>query len=293
MSESKVKLTARTFVVSLVAIVSIATGVTCAAAAPKQTITVSSQKVFGLGIAIDKAELQVRVRSLVLDEHRAQARITPCLLKAFLPIFKAAAANSTHNAVKALYALSGEAGVEYEVASIKPVINPVLNGVSRMLKLPLPAALRSRLKTYLPAFKSLGALNVCADARAWWAAGLTPAHEPNNTSHTTLGLTDLNKIAATTAIKFSGLTPSQLRYRNLEKKRADKHLNALQKQAGDSLKSWINKVVQTLEHEVETTQTTTTATQTTTTPTSTTPTTPTLTQTTPTITTGPPTTTAG
>jgi hypothetical protein len=159
-----------------------------------------------------------------------------------------------------------------------------------MLKLSLPAALRSSLKAYLPTFKALGALNVCADARAWWAADLTPAHEPTNTAHTTRALTDLNKLGATTAVKFSGLTPAQVRYRNLEKKRADRHLNALQKQAGDSLKSWINKVIQTLEHEVETTQTTTTATQTTTSPT---PTTPTLTQTTPTITTGPPTTATG
>src|ERR1700722_19512813 len=119
MSEGQMNLRARTFIVSLVAILSIATGVTCAAAAPKQTITVSSQKVYRVEIAIDRAVQHVRVSSLVLAEHRAQARMTPCLLKAFLPIFQAAAAKSTPDAVKALYALSAEAGAEYEFASIK------------------------------------------------------------------------------------------------------------------------------------------------------------------------------
>jgi hypothetical protein len=274
-------------VVSLVAIVSIAAGATCAAASTKRTITVNSQKVYRVDIAIEKAEQQVRVSSQVLAEHRAQARITPCLLKTFLPIFEAADAKSTPNAEQALFALSAEAGAEYEIASTKPLITPVLNGVSRMLKLSLPAALRSRLKGYVPTLKALGALNVCADARAWWAADLTKAHEPKNTAHTTAAITALDKLGATTAIEFSGLTPSQVRYRNLEKKRADKHLKALQKQGEASIKSWINKVIRTLEHEVETTQTTTTATQTTTTPT------PTLTQTTPTVTVGPPTTATG
>jgi hypothetical protein len=287
-SESKVKLTVRTFVVSLVAIVSIAAGATYAAAAAKRTITVNSQRVYRVDIAIEKAEQKVRVSSQVLAEHRAQARITPCLLKTFLPVFQAAAAKSTPNAERALYALSAEAGAEYEFASTKPVMTPVLNGVGRMLKLPLPAALRSRLKDYLPTLKALGKLNVCADARAWWAGDLTPAHEPKDTAHTTAALTALNKLGATTAIEFSGLTPSEVRYRNLEKKRADKHLNALQKQADNSIKSWIKKVITTLEHEVETAQPTTT--QTTTTPTTTTPT---LTQTTPTITVGPPTTAIG
>jgi hypothetical protein len=279
-----VKLTVRTFVVSFVAIVSIAAGATCAAAA-KRTITVSSQKVYRADIAIERAEQKVRLSSQVLAEHRAQARITPCFLKTFLPIFEAADTKSTPNAEQALYALSAEAGAEYELASTKPVTTPVLNGVSRMLKLSLPAALRSQLKSFLPTFKALGKLNVCADARAWWAAGLTSAHEPKNTAHTTAALTALNKLGASTAIQFSGLTPSQLRYRNLEKKRADKHLSALQKQADNSIKSWIKKVITTLEHEVETSQTTTT--QTSTQPT------PTLTQTTPTITVGPPTTAAG
>jgi hypothetical protein len=281
-----VKLAVRTFVVSLVAIVSIAAGATCAAASARRTITVDSQKVYRVDIAIEKAEQNVRVSSQVLAEHRAQARITPCLLKTFLPTFEAADAKSTPNAEQALYALSAEAGAEYEIASTKPVVTPVLNGVSRMLKLSLPAALRSRLKGYLPTLKALGALNVCADARAWWAGDLTPAHEPKNTAHTTAALTALNKLGATTAIEFSGLSPSQLRYRNLEKKRADKHLNVLQKQADSSIKSWINKVIRTLEHRVETTQPTTTVIQPTTT--STQPT-PTLTATTPTVTVGPPT----
>lgn len=282
------KLTIRTLAVSLIALLSVAVATGAGAATQRTTITVDSGRLYRIDMGIEKAEQSVRVSSLVLAERREQARITPCLLQALLPIFKAADAKSIANANTALYKLSTEAGIEYEIAAIKPVITPAVNGASRMLKFPLPAALRSRLQSYKPAFAALGSFNACADARAWYAADLVAAHEPKGTAHTNVALTNLHKLDGNLEIEFSGLTRSQLQTRELQKKRTDKHLNALESQAVGAIKSWVQKLVRALEHKAAATSTTTTNATTTGTNT-----TPTLTQPAPTVTVGPPTSATG
>jgi hypothetical protein len=252
------KLAARTFLVSLVALCSLAVTTYAAAFSPRTT-TVTTEQVYRIDTAIDTAELKVKVAALALDERRVQARITPCLAKAFVPIFEAAQAKSIPNADKALDSLSAEAGAEYEIASIKPIISPLLSGVGRILKLQLPATLRSQLKGFVPAFSEVQSLNVCADARAWFAAGLASAREPRGTARTSVALSDIRKLTASTVgVEVGHLTPSQLRNRKLDTRLTDEHITELGKQSNNALKSWIDKLIQGVEQTVEKTQKTTT-----------------------------------
>jgi len=256
----------RTFLVLIVALLSLTCATLAAASAQRASVTVTSEKAYRIDTALDKAELQVGVAALARDESRAEARIGPCLSRAFVAIFEAVIAKSNANADKALKALGSEAGAEYEVASIKPITRPLLKDVRQMLKLSLPPGLRARLNGFLPAFAKVQSLNVCADARAWLAGGLTPAHEPRGTTRTSVALTDIRKLTGSAGeVQLGDLTASQVRSLKQEKSRSAKHVNELIKQSDTALKSWIAKLIRGVEITVEATQTSTTGMQTSTT----------------------------
>jgi hypothetical protein len=265
------KLTVRAYLVVLIALISVAVA-TSAAASTSASTSANSQRLYRIGIAVDTAELHVGIAKMATDERRAQARMSPCLTRAFVPIFEVVDAKSNANAGKALFLLSAEAGAQYEMASIKPILTPILNGVRSMLRLSLSAALRSSINDVLPAFARLESLNVCADARAWFAAGLARTREPRSTAETVVALAGIKKLTAATTrgAEPRDLTTAELRNRTLLKKRADSHIDALNKQANRSLQAWIEELIRGVERTVAASETTTTTTQTTTTATQTT-----------------------
>jgi hypothetical protein len=234
---------------------------TAYAAASTQTAsdTAGYERAYRIDIALDNAELRVRPAALASDESRVEARITPCLTKAFIPIFEAVDSKSNPSSNRALKSLSGEAGAEYVIAAIRPVLTPLLNAVSEIVKLHVPAVRHSKLKTLLSAFAKVQSLNVCADARAWFAAGLAPAKEPKGTAQTTVALTTIAGLTSSAEKPQGGdLTPAQLQNVKLDGKRAGRHTNDLIKQSDTALKSWIVKLIRSVEVKVEATQTSTT-----------------------------------
>jgi hypothetical protein len=221
--------------------------------------TASYQRAYRIDIALDNAELKVRPAALESDESRVEARITPCLTKALVPIFEAVDSKSIPDSDRALKSLSGEAGAEYVIAAIRPVMEPLLSAVGQIVKLPLPAVRRSKLKTLASAFAKVQSLNVCADARAWFAADLTRDKEPKGTAQTTVALTTIAKLTGSAEKPQGGdLTPAQLQNVKVDGKSAGKHTDDLIKQSDTALKSWIVKLIRSVEVRVEATQTSTT-----------------------------------
>lgn len=257
------KLSVRTFLMLSVGLLGLTFTALAAASAPRTSTTVTAGQVYRIDAALYKAEENISVSAVALDERRVEARMTTCLSKSFVTIFEAVQTKSNPHAGKAVYPISAEAGAEYEMASIRPVINPLLNSVRRLLKLPLPASVHSSLTGILPAFAKVQSLNVCADARAWLAAGLVPAREPDGTRETAVAISDIHKITASTGgVGVGGLTPSELGVLKLGKELTGKHVDVLGKQSEKSLKTWITKLINGVEHTVQTTPTSTTARQT-------------------------------
>ena len=215
-----------------------------------------------------------------MAERRAQRRMTSCLVTALVPITEAARAGSNPNAANALYSLGEEIGAQYQSMALGPILDPALTGIRRLLALPLPlpAALRSTLRSYLKGIAVWDGLNVCTDADAWFARGLDAANVPRGTLQTTVVLAEMGKLVGVTgSVQNVDLTAAEREALKLEGDRVNKHLSALILAADKRFKSWIEQVEQRIDSAIPTTTTTTTTTtsttgtQTTTTGTQTTP----------------------
>ena len=243
----------------------------------------SALQTYHSDLVLYAAELKVKESQLATDESRAESRITPCLSKALVPLVEKVDASPTTSRYRSLDLLSAEAGAEYQAASIRPIIEPALNGARRLLKRKLPSAQRAKLNIFVPSYETLQTLNVCADARAWNRTNLAPTREPKGIVRAVKALVAIDKLDKNLAKPdYSGLTPAQVANVKLQKKRSDAHEKALNQQAETALKSWIAKLTRSVEELAGTSTSTTTTpstTATTTTPTTTTPTTTTTTTT--------------
>ncbi len=212
------------------------------ASAPRASVTANAERAFQIDMSANRALLQVSGATVSQAEQRARTRMTVCLTRELVQITEASRANA-RDAV-ALKPLSEEAGVEYEMTALQPVVRPLLNGVHRLLTLHLPKALRATIQRYLTAFAKVQALNACADARTWLAAGLTAAHEPRGIAQIASTVTDFHRLTNGNAQAVLGdLPPAQLRALTLEKARAAQHIDRLTAQSVASLEAWIKRVV--------------------------------------------------
>jgi hypothetical protein len=249
----------RRFPIALALLVVLGAMFTAAAAAAPQ-VSANAERAYQIDIATNRALLHVGGADLARAEKRASRLMTPCLTRELVQLTEASPTNA--HAGKATNLLSEEAGVEYEMAAITPVVRPLLNGVHRLLALQLPATVRASIKSYLAALAKVQSLNVCADAQAWLAAGLTPAHEPKGTAQIATTVATFHKLTITNVqVQLGDLPPGQVQTLKLEKTRAGQHLNQLIARSVSSLEAWIKQLLVT----VEKTATTTTATGTTTT----------------------------
>jgi hypothetical protein len=227
-----------------------------AAATPQAAVTATSEQAFRLDMATNRALLNVGPATVSRAEKRARALMTTCLTADLVQITDAS--RSDANADKALELLSEEAGVEYEMAAVKPVLTPLLYGVHRLLTLHLSASLRSAMRGYLTAFVKVQSLNACADARAWLAAGLKTGHEPRGTAQIATTAADFHRLTSNDPqIHLGDLPSAQIRALKLEKTRAGKHINKLIAGSVTSLEAWIKQVALNVQKDAITTTTTT------------------------------------
>jgi hypothetical protein len=248
----------RTLSISL-ALLTLLLGCTLTAAAaastPRASTPANAERAFQIDMATNRAVLKVSGAAVSQAEKRESALLTACLTRDLVQISDESRANAS--ADKALELLSEEAGAEYAMAAIKPVLRPLLNGVNRLLSLRLPPAARATVKDFLAAFARVQSLNVCADARTWLAAGLGITQEPRATAQLAVTLADFHKLGSVNVqLQLGGLPPTELRALELAKTQANKHLNQLIARADASLESWIRQLTVTVEKE--TTRTTTT-----------------------------------
>ena len=253
----------RTFSTSL-AVLTALLGLTFTAAAvasaPRASTTAGAEQAWHIDMATNRALLQVSGTAVSQAEDRASTKMTPCLTSVLAQITGRARSNA--NADKALQSLGEEAGVQYEMVVITPVMRPLLNGMHRLLALNLPAALRSEAKSYLSALAKVQSLNTCADGRAWLAAGLTAAREPLGTGEIALALADFHKVTSDNVVHLGDLPAAQLRALKLEKTLADKHANQLVARSVVSLEAWTKRLLRNVETIASATTTTATTTTT-------------------------------
>ncbi len=229
-----------------------------AASAPRGSVTVSAERAFQIDMATNRAVLTVSGAAVSRAGKRESALLTACLTRDLMQISDESQSHA--HAEKVLELLSEEAGVEYAMAAIQPVLRPLLNGVTRLLSLRLPPATRATMKSFLSAFARVRSLNACADARAWLAAGLGVAQEPRATAQLALTLTDFHKLGnLNVRFQLGGLPPAQLHALKVGKTQANKHVNQLIARADASLESWIRQLVAKVERATSITTTPTTA----------------------------------
>ncbi len=256
----------RTFSMSLamlIALLGLTFTADAVASAPRASATVGAEQAWHIDMATNRALLQVSEAAVSQAEHRASVQMSPCLTSVLAQITEAAQSNA--NADKALESLGEEAGVQYEMAAITPVMRPLLGGMHRLLALNLPAALRSEVKSYLSALAKVQSLNTCADARAWFAADLTKAKEPAGTRQIATTLADFHKVTSDNVVELGDLPAAQLHALKLEKTQADKHANQLIARSVVSLESWTKRLLLKVETIASATMSTTTTTPATTT----------------------------
>lgn len=262
----------RTFPTCL-AVLTVLLGCTFTAAAAASTPRASgggtAEQAFQIDMATNRALLHVSGAAVSQSAKRAQRLMTPCITRDFVQVTQAEASNS--NASKALTSLSEEAGVEYEMAAVQPVMRPLLRGVQRLLSLKLSAKLRADVKSYLAAIAKVQSLNACSDAQAWLTAGLTQAQEPQGTAEIAVALADFRKVTSSKPqVNLGDLPPAQAHALKLEKTRAGKHANLLILRSVLSLEGWFRQLMLNVEKlAAASTTTSTTTTPTTTTPTTT------------------------
>ncbi len=228
-----------------------------AASAPRGSVTADAERAFQIDMAANRAVLRVSGAAVSKAENRESALLTACLTRDLVQISDESQSNA--HAKRALELLSEEAGVEYAMAAIEPVLRPLLNGVTRLLSLRLPPATRPTIKSFLTAFARVRSVNACADARAWLAAGLGVAHEPRATAQLALTLTDFHKLGnLNVRFQLGGLPAAQLQALKVGKTQANKHVSQLIARADASLESWIRQLVVKVERATSTTTTPTT-----------------------------------
>ncbi|MGC9221443.1 MAG: hypothetical protein ACP5H2_08845 [Solirubrobacteraceae bacterium] len=251
-----------------VALVLIATiMVTFAASAQAATRTRprlnTAQRVYAIDTRMYATELKVKVKNLMTSESRARSRMTACLTNAFVPIFTAAQTQTNASASNDLALLVQEAGAEYQITAIKPVLTPLISAVHQLAALPLTTEAHAALKSYLKDIRQLQDVHVCADARAWVKAGLSAAAEPSGTVQALVTLSAFSQSTSSSSSSGSNnkggkLSATQFRSLAHQRKQETKHVNALIKQAQTVFTSWLAQLVTAVQRRVPSATTTTT-----------------------------------
>ncbi len=254
------KLRVSTCLTLVVVLIGVMSSASAGASEPRASSARILERAYGIDIALDQAELKVRLADVVRAENRTQDQMTSCLTGDLVQTVDAEQSES--NAQTALQSLSEEAGAQYEIRALKPVLAPVLRGLHQLLKLPLPATSRSSVRSYLTGLSEVQSLNVCADAQAWLSAGLAAAQEPSGTAQTATAVADLHSLTGGSDHTGTGsLTSDQRRAVKAEQKLADRHVKQLTSQTERSLESWIEQLGVSIQRTATTTtQTSTTAT---------------------------------